>query len=244
MFSGRFSQSSLSFSTSCGALLVLILSIKWVLLLENSFAAFSIFLNWVADCVILIADFVSDLEMLPQSSLLNARVIVDTLPVLELICLERTGHFPCASLMVPIVIMPSVTIHMDSVSSYGPYYFHGSCLTLSWCHYFIIISHSSTLLHSDIIMISSLHFTLLWLHYNLILLHYDIITSIVLLVYKQLYTCLYSPSLVWLKYTWVLAKASHPLSLILWYFIQDNSPSWSLTKCDQSSLSQVLSCPC
>ena len=51
----------------------------------------------------------NDLETLPQPLSLNVRVIVDALPVLELIDLGRTRHFTCASLMVSIVIMPSWT---------------------------------------------------------------------------------------------------------------------------------------
>ena len=87
-------------------------------------------------------------------------------------------------------------------------------IMMSLFHY--CLSHSFTLLHSDIIMTSLLHFTPLWLHY-------DIITPIVLWVYKSLGTCMYFPSLVLLKYTWVLAKASCPcssetfsLSQVLW----------------------------
>ena len=105
-------------------------------------------------------------------------------------------------------------------------FIYDSPLTSLWCHCFIITSHSSTLLHSDVMVTS--------------LLHFDIITPCVLLVYKQLDTCLYFPSLVLLIYTWVLAKASHPLSLILRDSLQDNSLSWSWNKCDQPSLSQVL----
>ena len=51
----------------------------------------------------------NDLETLPQPLSLNVRVIVDALPVLELIDLGRTRHFTCASLMVSIVIVPSWT---------------------------------------------------------------------------------------------------------------------------------------
>ena len=106
-------------------------------------------------------------------------------------------HLPVPSLLKSIT--EEAMCYDSSQTLYGTFIFHDLFMISLWCHHFIIIitaplcptmmslwPHSSTVTH-------------LWCHP----------TPIVLLVYIQLGKF---PSLVLLKYTWVLAKAFEPLS--------------------------------